>query len=207
MTPAPLTATQTAPTRKMRHVRNHPASAELPLFAWVATAKRGGRPRSNSQPPAKHCKTCGTQISRYSRGHCRRCGYLGLKRSCPDDFLGVLHRLGSQGAAKHFNASLSTVTRWRRECGMVLHERARRAPHPGPMFKARQGFLIIDRPQRDMSLAGQAADHLRQFGSVYRCDANGKASPKGTHWRRNNAVLTDAEIMARAERLGWKVEG
>jgi hypothetical protein len=202
MTPAPLTATQTAPTRKMRHVRNHPASAELPLFAWATAAKRGGRPRSNSQPPAKHCKTCGTQISRYSRGHCRSCGYLGLKRDCPDDFLDVLHRLGSQGAAKHFNASLSTVTRWRLEAGLKLHERARRVKSGG--FQKQRGLIASGLPQRDVTLPGQAADFLRQFGSVWRCDLKGKPSVKGTHWRRNLAVLSDDELMARAVRLGWK---
>ena len=182
-----------------------PASAELPLFAWAVMSKsRGGRPRSNSQPPAKHCKTCGTQISRYSRGHCRSCGYLGLKRDCPCDFMDVLHRLGSQGAAKHFNASLSTVTRWRREAGMALHERARRGRVGGHQPFVKSASLVVRGPQRDVTLPGQAADFLRQFGSVHRCDEKGKPNAKGKFWRRNFSVLSDEEIMARAERLGWK---
>lgn len=188
--------------RKTIHIRN--LVETLPLFSWAVQAKRGGRPRTGTQP-VKHCKTCGTQISRYSRGHCRSCGYVGLKRNCPDDFMAVLHRLGSQGAAKHFNASLSTVTRWRREAGMALHERARRARCGG--LPKQRGILCSGLLQRDMSLPGQAADFLRQFGSIYRCDAKGKASAKGTHWRRNLSVLSDEELMARAVRLGWKVEG
>lgn len=185
--------------RKAIHVRN--LVEALPLFSWAMSSRRGGCPRSGTQPQ-KHCRTCGTQISRYSRGQCRSCGYIGLKRNCPDDFLSVLHRLGSQGAAKHFNASLSTVTRWRREAGMALHERARRARSGG--LPKQRGVLCSGLLQRDVSLPGQAADFLRQFGSVHRCDVTGKPNTKGKFWRRNFSVLSDEEIMSRAARLGWK---
>jgi len=190
--------------RKAIHVRN--LLEALPLFSWAMSSRRGGRPRSGTQPQ-KHCRTCGTQISRYSRGQCRSCGYIGLKRNCPDDFLSVLHRLGSQGAAKHFNASLSTVTRWRREAGMALHERARRGkgatnnPYRNWSKEFRHAFAL---PQRDVTLPGQAADFLRQFGSVHRCDEKGRPNAKGQFWRRNFSVLSDEEIMSRAARLGWK---
>lgn len=184
--------------RKTLHIRN--LVEALPLFSWAMSCNRGGRPRTGTQAQ-KHCRTCGTTISRYSRGQCRSCGYIGLKRNCPDDFLSVLHRLGSQGAAKHFGASLSTVTRWRREAGMALHERARRARSGG--LPKQRGLICSGLLQRDVSLPGQAADFLRQFGSVYRCDVNGKPSAKGTHWRRNYSILSDDEIMARAQRLGW----
>lgn len=185
--------------RKALHFRNQVEA--LPLFAWMMAAKsRGGRPRTGTQP-VKHCRSCGVQISRYSRGHCRSCGYIGLKRSCPDDFLSVLHRLGSQGAAKHFNASLSTVTRWRREAGMVLHERARRVRSGG--LPKQRGLICSGLLQRDVTLPGQAADFLRQYGSVHRCNENGKPDSKGKFWRRNFSVLTDDELMGRAERLGW----
>lgn len=185
--------------RKTLHIRN--LVETLPLFSWAMASNRGGRPRSGSQPQ-KYCRTCGTSISRYSRGQCRSCGYIGLKRNCPDDFLSVLHRLGSQGAAKHFEASLSTVTRWRREAGLALHERARRARSGG--LPKQRGLICSGLLQRDVSLPGQAADFLRQFGSVYRCDQNGKPTTKGTHWRRNYSILSDDEVMARAARLGWK---
>lgn len=56
---------------------------------------------------------------------------------------------------------------------------------------------------RDLTLAGQAADFLRRFGSVYRCDVTGKPNSKGTRWKRNYSVLTDDELMHRARRLGW----
>lgn len=176
-------------------------TTSLPLFNW--SAHYPGKPSSaSSPPPARHCKSCGTQISRYSRGHCRSCGYIGLKRDCPGDFLAVLKNLGSQGAAKHFSASLSTVTRWRHEEGLALHMRAKHGVVGGnPSFRVAMGRIAPR--NRDMSMAGQAADFLRQFGSVYRCNERGKPDAKGTHWRRNLSVLSDDEMIARAARLGW----
>lgn len=57
-----------------------------------------------------------------------------------------------------------------------------------------------DRPQRDMSPAGQAADYLRQFGPVYRCDERGIATVGGKFWRRGGSLpLTDAELIERAD--------
>lgn len=148
-----------------------------------------------------HCIDCGRPISPYSRGRCRACGYLGLKRQVPDDFLTVLRRLGSHGAARHYRASLGTITRWRRE--LDLRPQARIKKGIGQQRTSR-GF--VERPlliMRDLTLAGQAADFLRRYGSVFRCDAAGKPDAKGSHWKRNFSVLDDSELMHRATRLGW----
>lgn len=56
---------------------------------------------------------------------------------------------------------------------------------------------------RDTSLAGQAADYLRRFGPVVRCDDRGRYNENGTHWRRNFSVLTADEIIERAEANGF----
>lgn len=150
-----------------------------------------------------HCIDCDAPISPYSRGRCRQCGYVGLKRAVPADFEAVLRRLGSQGAAKHYHASLGTVTRWRREIGMRHQERARKPsmqPFVRPRAFSERPLMIV----RDHTAAGQAADYLRRFASVYRCTEDGKPSAKGLFWRRNLSVLTDEQIMATATRLGWK---
>lgn len=57
----------------------------------------------------------------------------------------------------------------------------------------------VNRFQRDMSAAGQAADFLRKFGPVYRCDVRGKAIEDGFFWRRGSAILSDAELIERAD--------
>ncbi|WP_194919911.1 hypothetical protein [Novosphingobium sp. NBM11] len=177
----------------------------LPLWTWVrnrpAAINKGGKPR-HGKPIVKHCISCGCVINRGSRGHCRPCGHIGLKREVPDDFRAVLLKLGSHGAARHFKASLSTVTRWRREISMSKHERAKRtSAGPRPFASGFQQRPLLC--NRDVTVAGQAADFLRKFGAVYRCDADGKPNAKGSHWKRNFSVLTDDELMGRAERLGW----
>lgn len=162
-----------------------------------------------SQFPASfkgdHCIDCGVPISIYSRGRCRKCGYACMKRHVPQEFEAILRKLGSQGAARHFHASLSTVTAWRREIGMRHQERARR-PSMGTAIRSKafsqRPLMIV----RDFTTAGQAADYLRKFGSVYRCNADAKPNAKGSYWRRNLSVLTDEQIIATARRLGWKGE-
>lgn len=48
-----------------------------------------------------------------------------------------------------------------------------------------------------------AADFLRRFCPVSRCDAAGKYDPRGRYWRIGDAVLAEADIIARATRKGW----
>jgi len=71
-----------------------------------------------------------------------------------------------------------------------------------PAIKRTRDILTFGNPllyRRDMSEAGQAAEYLQQFGGVWRCAKTGKPDPNGKFWRRGNAVLTDAEIIERAE--------
>lgn len=56
-----------------------------------------------------------------------------------------------------------------------------------------------------MDNSGRAADFLRVHDRVpmYRCDDIGRATPKGEFWRYGNAVLADADVIAKAKRKGW----
>lgn len=176
---------------------------ELPLLAWLmSTQRKGGRP-PRATVIVKHCRDCGAVINRSSRGRCKPCANIGLKRSCPDDLFEILCSIGSHGAAKHYHASLSTVTRWRREMELKAQARLKRPEAKTIRYAPFRQIPLIN--NRDMSCAGQAADYLRRYGAVYRCDAVGKPNPKGTHWKRNFAVLTDEEIVSRAIRLGWSI--
>lgn len=161
--------------------------------------------RKRSKYPAKHCRTCGTEINRSSRGQCKPCSVIGLRRACPEDFLTVLRKLGSQGAARHYHASLATVTRWRRERGLTPQLRMMRSSRPtGTTGHLSRGFTPRPMIQhRDMTTAGMAAEFLRRYGSVYRCDPDGTPNSKGTHWRRFLNVVTDEDLIARAKKLGW----
>lgn len=53
------------------------------------------------------------------------------------------------------------------------------------------------------SKAEDAAEYLRRFGPVYRCDERGAAKQGGAMWRRGSAVLTDAELIERAYANRW----
>lgn len=161
---------------------------------------KGARARTTI---VRHCRDCGAIINRSSRGQCKPCATVGLRRSCPEDFLFILRRLGSQGASRHYRASLSTVTRWRRELELKPQTRMKVGigqSRMSPGFMPRPLLLY-----RDMTIAGQAADYLRRYGSVYRCDENGKPNSKGTHWRRGLSIITDDSLIHRAVRLGWKM--
>lgn len=61
----------------------------------------------------------------------------------------------------------------------------------------------VDRPHIDPTPAGQAAEFLRQFGPVVRCNERGQYDPAGNRWRRGAFLLTADEIIQRAQRNGW----
>ena len=74
--------------------------------------------------------------------------------------------------------------------------------------KAQGNFARDSRPtffaQRSQGVADMAAQHLRRDAPVFRADADGKANPKGKCWRYGNTVLTEDEMIAKAERKGWQ---
>lgn len=60
--------------------------------------------------------------------------------------------------------------------------------------------------QRVQGIADMAAQHLRRDAPVFRCDADGQANPKGKCWRFGNLTLTEDEMLAKAERKGWRAD-
>lgn len=123
-------------------------------------------------------------------------------RPVPDGFAATARVMAARSLRVHFSASKLTVERWAAECGVELINRSphRRALHsygtsPTPAIK------------RDDSPAGRAVDEcLRRLAPTYRCDDTGRANPKGSYWRHGRVVLSDAEVIARAERKGWSAD-
>lgn len=92
-----------------------------------------------------------------------------------------------------------TIRRWCRECGV---EPRKPATAPG---RATLNFSPQNHAHRDTTRAGLAADFLRHLGPVFRCNPDGHAKADGSHWNRGGrTILTDAEIIERAERNGWR---
>lgn len=143
-------------------------------------------------------------------------GCAGVKKALlPDDYRAVAARLVTQSAiGKHYGVSYVIVRRWDREAGLV---RQRFIPSPTPRTpttpstakrQGGHGFRASAAVPRDTSRAGQAARFLQRDCPVYRCRPDGQQSERGTHWHYGrNTILTDAEIIARAERRGFDPDG
>jgi len=99
-------------------------------------------------------------------------------------------------AKERYNRGETTLNRWAIEADICF-----RTPRLAKTIMGPKG--AVDRTQRDMTRAGQAADYLRRLSSVFRCDANGRAKTNGKFWRRGSATLTDADLIERAEDRGW----
>lgn len=117
------------------------------------------------------------------------------RRAVPDGFALVASSMTMKQLRERFGAGESLIQRFCRDAGVT----PRRSGHS--FWRQSGPRPLID--ARDVGRAGQAAIFLQRLGPVFRCTAEGRADPKGTHWRRGSAVLTDAELMQRAERNGW----
>lgn len=75
--------------------------------------------------------------------------------------------------------------------------------------KATGNFAPDRAPQirgRVQGHADMAAQHLQKYAPVFRCSPDGSPNPKGSCWRYGSTVLTEAEMIARAERKGWDAD-
>lgn len=143
-----------------------------------------------------------------------------LKTPMPADFAEVAPTMLVKELRAHYNAGWRLIARWMAETGAVpkkappnippiestRHMLTVRRPSGKRVIAFKQNAYLtgkIDRPHRDDSRAGQAADYLRRFGPVVRCDSTGMYSDRGTHWRRGSVVLGPDEVIERAMRNGW----
>lgn len=114
----------------------------------------------------------------------------------PENFAHLAPTMSLYQAQQFFERGAMVVKRWAMETGVRFRQ-------PVSVVTRGNSGHSIRETQRDMSHVGQAAEYLRRFGFVYRCDKVGRPNPKGALWRRGSFILTDAEIVERAERQGW----
>lgn len=120
--------------------------------------------------------------------------------SAPETFARVAPTMSLHELEMMFDRGAHVIKRWCAEEGVSPR---RYVPH----FVSRGNRMpVAPVVFHDLSRAGQAAEYLQRFGPVYRCNANGRADAEGQHWSRRGFVLTDDEIIERADRLGWQPE-
>jgi hypothetical protein len=112
--------------------------------------------------------------------------------------------MGNHDLEARYSVGVETIRRWRLECGVPLQPRVPRQKKLLPFKQNAYTTAPIDRAHRDDSLAGQAADYLRRFGPVIRCNAAGRYDPNGDRWLRGSSLLTADEVIERAEFNGWR---
>lgn len=119
------------------------------------------------------------------------------RRPLPDDFRQIVPGMTRRQIQQHYRCSGEAVIRWLDETGIV-------AAKPVPNIGNLNWRMPTGRPTvkalRNYSLYDEAADVLRRFFAVYRCDERGRANPEGKLWRVGNTIVDGDELLSRAAR-------
>ncbi|MET3710382.1 hypothetical protein ABIC65_001062 [Sphingomonas trueperi] len=104
--------------------------------------------------------------------------------------------------ATHYHVSKGMIDRWLRETGLQALGRVQAEARVVHAIGAPKLAAVPN--NRDMSLAGRAADFLQKRAAIFRCDANGRFQLGGTHWKWRGKAHTAAEIIAEACERGFE---
>ena len=118
------------------------------------------------------------------------------KMPVPDDFAEQCARHYTAELVRHYGCSLETINRWAKESG-CKPRKFRNITNIDRMGNPPRVRIPLQRTWTEEDIA---ADELRRFGPVYRCDDKGRADQKGGFWRIGFGVLTGEELIARAAR-------
>lgn len=137
----------------------------------------------------------------------------------PDGFAEMWAKHPQKELCRIYRASSTAVQRWVTQSGLKRPSHVRVKPKvpkavvaaSAPVPRAKRPARIvnrvtapIDRPHLDNTLPGRAAEFLRRFGPVTRCNAAGRYDPNGAFWSRSGSLPLNAEeVVARARRNGW----
>lgn len=131
------------------------------------------------------------------------------KRPVPADLAERAADMHVAALAKHYCVKDETVQRWLAETGCEAARYVRpRKEQPTKERAHSEGRVLQLRAMNRLNLvtirvsddADEAADKLRRFCPVTRCDEQGRFDITGKFWRVGRVVLTDAELIERAER-------
>lgn len=152
------------------------------------------------------CIDCGAAVTAKSKsGRCQPCAARARvptlrvvaararrnSNAAPAGFALSAPRLTMKQLRERYGRSAYHIHRWCTETGVrPLHVGRVRALPPARKL--------------EQSIAGRAVEEsLRRFGPVFRCDATGAPIPDGFFWNRGGRILSDDDVIERAEALGW----
>ena len=120
-----------------------------------------------------------------------------LKR-LPDDFADVARTMSRKRLRMHYGVGSEIIRRWCFEAGV-------NPPKPTQRFYRRQveRGTVVAIDTRDGSEASRAQSWLQRYYPVWRCTPEGTFDPKGSHYRCDGIVRTQAEMIERAKRKGF----
>ena len=151
----------------------------------------------------KHYRTSDKAVGRWAD----ECGVHPLKvmmRPAPDDWEQLCAKHTAAELRRLLKADIKVIKRWISETDIEpvpFDLKSIIPPSRKPNTLKQMGTphkaIIRDKPR---SIWDDAADVLRHYGPVYRCDENGKADQKGRYWRAGMAILTPDDLLSRADR-------
>jgi hypothetical protein len=121
-------------------------------------------------------------------------------RPVPDDFAHVAPSMSKTQLGDRYKVSHDVINRWLRLSGVKAMERTRVAHRSSRLVPTRGTGRPNLTITRAASIYDIAANELRRFGPVFRCDDRGIYRQAGDYWRMGWSILTPDELLERAAR-------
>lgn len=118
------------------------------------------------------------------------------RRPMPDDFAKKAPTMTKVELRAHYSTNDNAINRWLAEAGVS----SKRHKSPGGFKFSRTPGISNIAKLTNYTIYDDAANILRKYGPVYRCDDNGIANHKGKFWRIGSVIATNDELLKRASR-------
>lgn len=124
----------------------------------------------------------------------------------PADFAEQARQMRISDLARHYIVTRKVILAWAKRVGVK--------PKAGPRPTGSWGYGSMvrpnDRDQRPDSHGLRAQTFMQRFAPCYRVDDNGRPDPAGSSFRFGRRIMSEAQLIARAEAKGfspWTVAG
>lgn len=127
----------------------------------------------------------------------------------PEDFEALAPTHTGKALSEYYGVSKDVITRWRKITDIRSPYSLRKKKGPTtPKARSTHSWgapkvTVMD--TRTTSPMSKAQDFMQRQGwPCWRCNENGSFNRKGTHFHLGRLIVTESELLARAERKGWR---